>query len=370
MWRVLSSVEITTCPSIDLETATAKFDIIIIDWNHIGPDVWNILKSGSAIVCVWEHRSGGVKVRLAPREEFTILDLPPMENHPARIADLYGALGWEIDTSVFRSSVTNQNIYFNPYGSTSKKSLHMNFASRLLDALLCATSGNGTVTVAPPPNARSTYDEEVFARMVKLFSGRIPGNIRYIEKASRFIEYADNIRMSQCVIAPDTSTQHVAGILGTPSITFYPSSTGYHHYFWGWRSANAWSLRTCESAFWDGLIEITCELLARIRGGLMSTTIPRADMLRELVDEFEGFSGMADRSEFYREGRARQLTELTEQIAALVPERWRIHIIPELIQIGEELSHPDLLSRVGADTIRRRVSNINSLKIIRKLCCI
>jgi hypothetical protein len=369
VWRSIGGKDIRIYPAVGERELAFGFDLIVLDWINLGPDFWPILARSNAIVMSWENRNGNLRIRVPPGS-FQEVDLPPTINHPARIGEMYAALGWSpiAMTSLSPAGATDRtSLYFNPYASTAEKSLRPAIASELLVAMDGILPPTVPIQLGPRPRPLSFYESKAFDALEAAVRAAQTPRMLVPEEPGPVDKYVDAVRRAVCVVCPDTSTQHVAAVCRTPSIVLYAPRKGYNHYAYGWQSAEAFNLQMVEDGTDGGLNDIVCRLTAALFQLPPHAGTRSFKRLAHALSELAAFLRGAECVDFFDSRPQTQLRENIAKVEALLPNLWKPYLLPELQQVASELSTRDTLLVHGPTLIRNRVRMIASLRVGAKL---
>jgi hypothetical protein len=221
--------------------------------------------------------------------------------------------------------------------------------------------------VAPPPAATTTYDSaEIQSIQIGTYTALGATNARFLKPTS-VTEYFKHVSEAKLVISPDTSSQHVAGILGVPSLTFYRASTGFNWYFWGWNSPMAFSIRLSETALHEDEVLLAGHIVDRINSHEPCSPFQNSSHIRELVEKLCFQTSCQDRIQ-NRDINHNLMADLMEAIVDQIDYDWSRPIKKEILQLCREIRGGSYLDHISNEDFLNRIRNSNAIRMLGFLC--
>jgi hypothetical protein len=344
------------------EDELVEFDVIVFDWNNLGPDLRNALEKTRSTIIVWSSPNSCVRIRL--NGAWAYHELPPNVNQPARIGEMYCALGWRlvVEASLGNMPANSPKLYFNPFGSTSRKCLPPALSGALLSRFQ-EHLPDVAVAIHVPVRNGNAEDMSYYDDIVKAF----PDSLReaFLEREVDSIsDYIDDVKNAGIAVSCDTSTQHLAGLLNVPAIVLYP---GDMFWFYGWRWENSWCILFKQPEMFEPLSELVCDL-ARRRFGKPPVFFHIEDraLFKARVEHYLGKLSSIQ-SEGIACASARELDLLVDEFSEVVPRRYLSFLLPELKCVNRELRDTKLWRLNGVETISKTTRNLNAVRILIEL---
>ena len=230
LWRFLRP-EVTTAATVSPEDLSHAFDVAVFETPRPATALADLVaKSGGVVVHFWPSRRDAT-VRLGGAATMSI-PLAPPTNMPMRVREVYRALGCRTPEARLAAPAL-PTIFFNPYASTSAKSLTPAFASAVLAVLQERLCPALSIVVQCPQTYSTFEDASHLARLDAAMRGAEGAHVSVL-RTPGLEAYLRQVSGALVVVGADTSSQHLAAAYGRASIAFYPSHVGLGYYLaWG-----------------------------------------------------------------------------------------------------------------------------------------
>jgi hypothetical protein len=228
LWKGLDDPQLDCRPCLSMDELLS-FDLLIFDWAVIGQDLMSSLRANRRLAVIWPSWGTDPKV-LGQDGYLHTLSLAPSINQPGRIAQLYAQLGSTCAGRGRQGSGPKRGIVLVPCASTCAKSLPRSLVSALAGRFADHSADRCTLSVVLPP-ADANDRVSRLAEDIRTDLKSRPGTCTI--EGLGLADYVRVIEGAAVVIGPDTSSQHIAALLGTPSVAVYRAASGYNHYFFG-----------------------------------------------------------------------------------------------------------------------------------------
>jgi len=209
----------------------------------------------------------------------------------------------------------------------------------------------GTPAVLCPgdPGGYPGRDEPVYRQLQAIVRDYAKSNKNLMVLPSLTMRaYIDIVANSRLVIGPDTSSQHIAATFGVPSISCYPSDSGYRYYYWGQLGKTAFCFRSppetrrhvaafCRLIFYlaHKLAGYECDSIA------VPPTMLRRRVISSCLDELHGaWDALAEQDVPCKRKRDRAKSLVLSLRSGIAPA-WQPHLMREIEQITAELCGSD-----------------------------
>jgi hypothetical protein len=264
--------------------------------------------------------------------------------------------------------VREQVVFLNPYASHKEKCLAPALLDALLQQLPAECSGLDLVVPSPPERV-SDGDVAFFAQLDSLLRSSVARGVTNVRPPMKLDEYVRTVASAACVVGPDSSTQHIAAVVGTPSIAVYPPESNFNFNVWSalGESSICFDMPSREAS--PALCAVA-SLVAMLAGHLARNGVPDAAPNRfeerALIEEWR----RVGRREDAVEAGARALARTERAVRAALPDAWSQIVLTEL-----RWTFDRLCSRVEATERNDNVSlaeleSINACNVLRILSTI
>ena len=366
LWRFLRP-EVTTAATVSSEALSHAFDVAVFETPRPATALADLVaKSGGVVVHFWPSRRDAT-VRLGGAATMSI-PLAPPTNMPMRVREVYRALGCRTPEARLAAPAL-PTIFFNPYASTSAKSLTPAFASAVLAALQERLCPELSIVVQCPQTYSTFEDASHLARLDAAMRGAEGAHVSVL-RTPGLEAYLRQVSGALVVVGADTSSQHLAAAYGRASIAFYPSHVGLGYYLaWGPTATRCLHFVAPEErdrATQRRLANMAGDLAAllaqaalsgprgglAVRGGAVGGPHARDGAARVLREARSCLAGDAN--------ALRRLRRALATWRQSFPDSWRAHLFQEFDAIVRELPS---LRQHGARAVPAHLERLNVFKV-------
>jgi hypothetical protein len=373
LWTLLCGDEISCTPFFERGDVVDGHDLIIFDWVTVGDSVEALFRGSHSVLMEVGRAGAAMRYRLGSNP-WRSIGLYPTANIVRRITQAYASLGVDPELASVGSACTRRTnwatrdtrVYLNPYGSNPQKCMDERVLGGIIGAMSKSFWGKNVQVSCPsmpaqlPPGDSSTFTN--LAAVVTRAANA--GTVCQLHPMS-VSQYVKHVSEMDLVIGPDTSSQHIANYYGVPSVTCYPSSSGYRFYFWGCPGPNNLCYRTPD-VYADGVLMDFGHFLSHLSECLLNASLVKDTPPMLQCDQFMNLcSALCLRSLPATEG-AKAIEDCITALESLVPPKWHSFIFPELRTIAGELCERAISSVSERDEVGlERMRDIYALKTIR-----